>query len=198
MDAAAHYHHLLGLGREEFLAAAAPAVLVRYRAAAPDPALAGTTTATMTLDLAADHPMGPPAGPHEDRGEAVDGATPHGKFTPVSAAPAAPAAIELFPLAKKPGASFRDRITIGRTSNNDVVIADASVSRLHAYVRGSDPWVVADAGSKNGSWLDGVVLEPRRETALAPGAAIRFGDVQLAFYRSEDLFELMGGDHGRR
>ena len=29
MDAAAHYRHLLGLGREEFLAAAAPAVLVR-------------------------------------------------------------------------------------------------------------------------------------------------------------------------
>jgi hypothetical protein len=204
MDAAAHYCHLLGLGREEFLAAAAPAVLVRHRAAAPDPTLAGTTTLTMTLDLRLDlpfdrpadrpidHRMGPPAGAHEDRGEAVDEAMPHGKFIPV------PAAIELFPLAKKPGASFPDRITIGRTSNNDVVIADASVSRLHAYVRDSDPWVVADAGSKNGSWLDGVVLAPRRETALAPGAAIRFGDVQLAFYRSEDLFELMGGDHGRR
>jgi hypothetical protein len=196
MDAAAHYRHLLGLGREEFLAAAAPAVLVRHRAAAPDPTRAGTTTPTMTLDLPfdrpVDHRIGPPAGAHEDRGEAVDEAMLHGKFIPV------PAAIELFPLAKKPGASFPDRITIGRTSNNDVVIADASVSRLHAYVRGRDPWVVADAGSKNGSWLDGVVLAPRRETALAPGAAIRFGDVQLAFYRSEDLFELMGGDHGRR
>ncbi|HEY0480245.1 MAG TPA: hypothetical protein VGD37_22140 [Kofleriaceae bacterium] len=131
MDAAAHYRHLLGLGREEFLAAAAPAVLVRYRAPAPDPALAGTTTLTMTLDPPVGPSIGQPPGTHEDRREAVDGAMPHGKFTPV------PAAIELFPLAKKLGASFRDRITIGRASNNDVVIA-------------------------------------------------------------EDLFELMGGDHGRR
>src|SRR3569832_1007503 len=46
MDAAAHYRHLLALGREEFLAAAAPAALVRYRAHAPDPGPAGPATLT--------------------------------------------------------------------------------------------------------------------------------------------------------
>jgi hypothetical protein len=173
MDAAAHYRHLLELGREEFLAATAPAVFVRYRALAPDPA----PTPTPTIDqLDAE----------------VDETMPHGKFTPE------PVEMELYPLAKKPGASFPDRITIGRTSNNDVVIADASVSRLHAYVRQADDWIVADAGSKNGSWLGGGVLEPRREAPLSPGAMVRFGDVQLTFHRSEDLFDLMGGDHGRR
>lgn len=176
MDAAAHYRHLLALGREEFLAAAAPAVLVRYRAHAPDPAHAPATL-TMTID--------------EDFGEAVDETMPHGKFTPE------PVEMELHPLAKKPGASFRDRITIGRTGNNDVVIADHSVSRLHAYVRQADGWVVADAGSKNGSWLDEVQLEPRRETPLSPGSVLRLGDVRLTFYRAEDLFDLLGGDHGR-
>jgi hypothetical protein len=181
MDAAAHYRHLLGLGREDFLAAAAPAVLVRYRAPGSDPGQAAGATLTMTLDRG-----------EEVAGEAVDETMPHGKFTPE------PAQMELYPLAKKPGASFRDRITIGRTSNNDVVIADHSVSRLHAYIRRPAGWVVADAGSKNGSWLDGVVLEPRKEATLAPGATVRFGDVQLSFYRSEDLFDLMGGDHGRR
>lgn len=181
MDAAAHYRHLLGLGREEFLAAAAPAVLVRYRAHALDPALAPATL-TMTID--------------EDFGEAVDETLPHGKFT------SEPVEMELFPLAKKPGASFRDRITIGRTANNDVVIADHSVSRLHAYVRLHSPpvdgWAVADAGSKNGSWLGDAALEPRRETPLPPGSVLRFGDVLVTFYRAEDLFDLMGGDHGRR
>ena len=178
MDAAAHYRHLLGLGREEFLAAAAPAVLVRYRAAAPDPGPAGAATLTMTID--------------EDFGEAVDETMPHGKFSPE------PVEMELYPLAKKPGASFRDRITIGRTANNDVVIADHSVSRLHAYVRQADGWVVADAGSKNGSWLDAAPLEARRETPLPPRSILRLGDVLLTFYRSEDLFDLLGGDHGRR
>ena len=178
MDAAAHYRHLLGLGRDEFLAAAAPAALVRYRAQAPDPGPTGHATLTMTID--------------EDFGDAVDETMPHGKFTPE------PVEMELFPLAKKPGASFPDRITIGRTANNDVVIADHSVSRLHAYVRRADRWLVADAGSKNGSWLDEAPLEARRETPLAPGAVLRLGDVRLTFYRAEQLFELLGGDHGHR
>ena len=106
--------------------------------------------------------------------------------------------MELYPLAKKPGASFRDRITIGRTTNNDVVIADPSVSRLHAYVRQADGWVVADAGSKNGSWLGEARLEPLKEVALPQGATLKLGDVELLFYRSAELFDLLGGDHGRR
>ena len=177
MDAAAHYRHLLSLGRDEFLAAVAPGVLVRYRRTDPDPTVTGTKTLTMD---------------EEDPGETVDETMPHGKFTPE------PTEMELYPLAKKPGASFRDRITIGRTINNDVVIADLSVSRLHAYVRKPSGWVVADAASKNGSWLDEVPLEPRREAPLPPGAVVRFGDVVLTFYRSAELFDLLGGDHDRR
>jgi hypothetical protein len=180
MDAAAHYRHLLALGREEFLAAAAPAALVRYRALAAGPAQAGPATLTMTID--------------EDFGDAVDETLPHGKLSPEPTE----MEMELYPLAKKPGASFPGRITIGRTANNDIVIADHSVSRLHAYVRTSDGWLVADAGSKNGSWLDGAPLEPRREIPLPPRSLLRLGDVRLTFYRSEELFDLLGGDHGRR
>jgi hypothetical protein len=186
VDAAVHYRELLALGRDEFLAAAAPAMLVRYRAPGPDPGQTGPATLTMSIDEDLD----------EDLDESVDETLPHGKFSPE------PVEMELYPLAKKPGASFRDRITIGRTSNNDVMIADHSVSRLHAYVRqaegGAEAWTVADAGSKNGSWLGHAPLEPRRETPLAPGARIRFGDVELTFYRSADLYDLLGGDHGRQ
>jgi hypothetical protein len=178
VDAAAHYRELRALGRDEFLAAAAPAILVRYRAPGPEPGQVGPATLTMSID--------------QDLGESVDETLPHGKFLPE------PVEMELYPLAKKPGASFRDRITIGRTSNNDVVIADHSVSRLHAYVRQAGAWVVADAGSKNGSWLGHMPLEPRREAALAAGAQLRFGDVELTFYRSADLYDLLGGDHGRQ
>jgi pSer/pThr/pTyr-binding forkhead associated (FHA) protein len=176
MDAAAHYRHLLTLGRDEFLASAAPAVLVRYRLRTPDLSVTGTNT--LTVD--------------QSGHETVDVAMTDGKL------PLEAAEMELFPLAKKLGASFRDRITIGRTENNDVVIADPSVSRLHAYVRHANGWVVADAGSKNGTWLGDEHLEPRREVALPTGAVIRFGDVHLIFYRSSELFELLGGDHGRR
>jgi hypothetical protein len=178
MDAAAHYRHLLALGREDFLAAAAPAVLLRERARRPDPEPGdhplGTTTRTLARPAA----------------ETVDERTPRGTVPE--------AEMELYPLAKKPGASFPDRITIGRTPNNDVVIEDPSVSRLHAYVRQADGWVIADAGSKNGSWLDDARLEPRREAALSVGAVLRLGDIALTFYRSDDLFDLLGDDHGLR
>jgi hypothetical protein len=43
------------------------------------------------------------------------------------------------------------------------------VSRLHAYVRQADGWVVADAGRRTAAGWAGP-LEPRREVALPPGA----------------------------
>jgi hypothetical protein len=172
VDAAAHYRHLLSLGRDEFLAAAAPAVLVRHRTEGPD---AAPEYPTLTLEA--------------DAAELID------ETAPVGLQSADGVDLELYPLIKKPGASFPDRITIGRTPNNDVVIADHSVSRLHAYARPAgdpDGWVIADAGSKNGSWLDAAPLEPRREVALPPGGVIKLGDVMLTFYRAGDLFDLLG------
>ena len=102
--------------------------------------------------------------------------------------------LELFPLVKKPGASFADRITIGRTHNNDIAVIDHSVSRFHAYVRQSaSGWVVADAGSKNGSRLRGAPLEPRREQPLSSKSVLRLGEVDLTFYVAADLYEALGG-----
>jgi hypothetical protein len=174
MDATAHYRHLLTLGRDEFLAAAAPAVLIRYRRPRSGPPVGGTTTLTF----------------QRSPGQPVDERLLHGKLAEEAAE------MELYPLAKKPGASFPDRITIGRITNNDVVVADHSVSRLHAYMRHDAGWVVADAGSKNGTWLGSQLLESRREAMVQPGAVLRLGDVRLTFYRAADLFDLHGGDHG--
>jgi hypothetical protein len=195
MEASAHYRHLWTLGRDEFLAAAAPAAVVRYGASRVGAGSVGMTTQTLDQELLAEPACG------------VDGARLHGTVV------AEPTEMEIYPLAKKPGASFRDRITIGRTSNNDVVIADHSVSRLHGYVRQADSsgpmagplgsmtrggWIFADAGSKNGSWIDDTRLEPRREAPLPPGAVLRLGDVVTTFYPAADLFDLLGGNHGRR
>jgi len=102
--------------------------------------------------------------------------------------------LEVYPLAKKAGASFQDRITIGRTSNNDVVLNDTSVSRLHAYIRrDGQTWIVADAGSKNGSWLRGAQLDARREVVLPSRALLKLGEVELTFYTAADLFAALGG-----
>ena len=172
VDAMAHYRQLLQLGREEFLAAAAPAALVRFRGG-DDLAPGSASTITMD-DETVDDSTQPASRPRLGDGLGDE--------------------LEVYPLAKKPGASFPDRITIGRTSNNDVTIADPSVSRLHAYVkRAADGWVIADAGSKNGSWLRGESLEARREKTLSPRAVVRIGDVDLTFYLAADLYAALGG-----
>lgn len=174
MDATAHYRHLLQLGREEFLASSAPAALVRYRSANQS-AESGATT--LTLD--------------QDEGqETIEETLPHGKEFAIREE----ADLEVYPLTKKPGASFPDRITIGRTPNNDVVINDHSVSRFHAYVRhDGTSWIVADAGSKNGSWLDKSSLEARKERRLSSRGILRIGDVDLRFLLARDLFTALGG-----
>jgi hypothetical protein len=169
VDAAAHYRQLVQLGREEFLAAAAPAALVRYRSDFEDHQNSGVLT--LTID------------------QEIEETMPHGRESPPHVRD-----MDLFPLTKKAGASFPDRITIGRTSNNDITLAEASVSRFHAYVRrDGDRWVVADAGSKNGSWLGGKALERRKERPLPSRAELRLGDVDLTFYVAEDLFTALGG-----
>jgi len=173
VDATAHYRNLVGLGRAEFLASAAPAALVRYRTGRGDLGEGGTT---LTLE--------------QDVAETVEETLPHGR----DSMPADETDLEVYPLAKKPGASFPDRITIGRTPNNDIVIVDHSVSRFHAYLRlDGKAWVVADAGSKNGSWLGSSTLEARKEKKLTSKSIVRIGDVDLTFYEALDLYAALGG-----
>jgi hypothetical protein len=168
VDAAAHYRQLLQLGRDEFLAAAAPAALVRYRSDLNEDAKNGLHTLTIDEEIEETLPFG------REMSDAVE--------------------LEVYPLTKKPGASFPDRITIGRTANNDIVIADTSVSRFHAYVRrDKNAWLVADAGSKNGSWLRGEALEARREKPLASRAVVKVGEVELTFFVATDLYAALGG-----
>lgn len=174
MDATAHYRQLLQLGREEFLASSAPAALVRYRSGGAD--IDGGAT-TLTLD-------------QEEAVETVEETMPAGMDHLLRD----DTDIEVYPLTKKPGASFPDRITIGRTPNNDIVIVDHSVSRFHAYVRSDGAsWLVADAGSKNGSWLERVTLEARKERRLGSKQILRIGDVDLTFFVARDLYTALGG-----
>ncbi len=167
MDQAERYLQLALLGRSAFLASAAPAALVRRRA---------------------------------DTGEADSDSRPavdedvDTLVAPVLGRRRGPRGVEVYPLAKKPGASFADMITVGRTPNNDVVLRDVTVSRFHAYFRQrGDKWIIADAGSKNGSELEGTPLEARKERDLASGSAVRIGDFELTFYLAGELYGVLGG-----
>ncbi len=100
--------------------------------------------------------------------------------------------LRVYRLQKKEGAPFSDMITIGRTPNNDVCIADSSISRFHAFFRDDkDHWIVCDAGSKNGTKVNGKALGFRVESEIASGAVVKMGDVVMKFYTPDDLFDAL-------
>ena len=76
-------------------------------------------------------------------------------------------------------------VNIGRADYNDMQIPDDSVSSQHAKLtRREGIWVLTDLGSTNGTMVDGERIEG--DTPIAPGAFVRFGDVQLIFEPTDD------------
>ena len=76
-------------------------------------------------------------------------------------------------------------VNIGRADYNDLVLPEPSVSTAHAKLqRREGVWVLQDLDSTNGSFVDGERV--KGEAALAPGAVVRIGDVQLVFEPMDD------------
>jgi pSer/pThr/pTyr-binding forkhead associated (FHA) protein len=76
-------------------------------------------------------------------------------------------------------------VNIGRGDYNDVVIADPSVSTMHAKLQRRDAiWILTDLGSTNGTFVEGERLTG--EAPLGPGMTLRFGDVSALFEPLDD------------
>jgi pSer/pThr/pTyr-binding forkhead associated (FHA) protein len=83
-------------------------------------------------------------------------------------------------------------VNVGRADYNDVVVPDPSVSTSHAKLqRREGVWVLVDLDSTNGTFVDGERV--KGEAPLAPGATVRFGDVQLVFEPTDDALGVMKG-----
>jgi len=76
-------------------------------------------------------------------------------------------------------------VNIGRADYNDIVFPDESVSTTHAKLqRREGVWVLVDLDSTNGTFIDGDQV--KGEAPLAPGAAVRCGDVSTVFEPTDD------------
>src|ERR1019366_6887868 len=71
------------------------------------------------------------------------------------------------------------RVTIGRASNSDIVVRDLKVSRRHALIEcGAAGCTMVDAGSPNGTWINGVRVERR---LLRSGDTVVIGGVTARY-----------------
>ena len=91
-------------------------------------------------------------------------------------------------LAVRPGKA--PQLTLGRAPTCDIEINDATLSQVHLLFMQSAPakWTVRDAGSKNGSWIDGVQLVPGQPKALGDGMRLQTAQVVLTYYEPPGLF----------
>ena len=71
-------------------------------------------------------------------------------------------------------------LTVGRSRDNQLVLADSTVSRRHAYLRQvQHTWLVYDCGSSNGTWVNGAPVHGHR--VLRDRDVIRVGEQALTF-----------------
>ena len=78
-----------------------------------------------------------------------------------------------------------ERITVGSAPDNDVVLDDRTVSRLHAlFERLPGGWTVRDLGSRNGTFLNGTRIG--EVTVLRPGDRVRLGSSEATFHGTSE------------
>jgi len=72
----------------------------------------------------------------------------------------------------------RPVLTLGRSSTNDIPLADRTLSRVHAKIEGGNGHhVLVDLGSRNGTSLNGIrIVEP---SPLQPGDRISLGETAI-------------------
>ncbi len=90
--------------------------------------------------------------------------------------------------------AFQRRVTIGRTTNNDIILDDGSVSRFHAWLQQDETgkgWAFVDAGSRNGSQVAGKRVTAKAPTPLVSGQKVRIGSVELTFFSAEAFVKML-------
>lgn len=77
----------------------------------------------------------------------------------------------------------KQRLSVGRTKENDLTIDDPSISKIHAslVLNNENQLMVADTGSTNGTFISGQRIVYGKAIAIRNGEIINFGTVSVKF-----------------
>jgi pSer/pThr/pTyr-binding forkhead associated (FHA) protein len=86
-------------------------------------------------------------------------------------------------------------ISIGRSRENDVVIADYVISKQHAQIISfRDLYFLVDVGSTNGTFVNHRQLKPNVKVQLPMNATVSFGRLVFVFMSPTDLYRALRGE----
>jgi transcriptional regulator with PAS, ATPase and Fis domain len=89
----------------------------------------------------------------------------------------------------------RPLLQIGTKKENDISLKDETMSRVHFEIHQTkDGYVLKDAGSLNGTFINGVRV---KEAFLLAGAVIRAGQTELKFLPLDETFEVVPSKKNR-
>jgi hypothetical protein len=90
--------------------------------------------------------------------------------------------VRVFPVRKTAGAD-QNLVTLGRDPEEDIVLPTTTISRQHlTFSRAGEAWQICDAGSTNGTRVDGALLTPFVPRPLGTQARLQIGrDVSATF-----------------
>ena len=99
----------------------------------------------------------------------------------------------IYPVISRETADVQATVTLGRLASNDIVIAEASVSKVHASFN-LEPEVdatITDLGSRNGTTVRGKRIGPYQPQAIAFGDPIVVGGVAVMLIGAGALWEII-------
>jgi hypothetical protein len=115
-----------------------------------------------------------------------------GETLPPPAASANAPSVEIIEVCKAPGNPYPDRISIGRARNCDVVLRDASVSKLHGHFRTTPGKLeIIDSASHNGTRVNGHAISPNTATVVLVGDSLVFGRVNAKLLDAGGVYDML-------
>jgi hypothetical protein len=117
---------------------------------------------------------------------------PREPAAPSSAPSSGPPSVEILEVCKSPGNPYLDRISVGRARNCDVVLRDASVSKLHGHFRTAPGKLeLVDSGSHNGTRVNGHSIAPNTPTAVLFGDTLVFGRISAKLLDAGGIYDML-------
>ena len=113
------------------------------------------------------------------------------KSQAVGAAEAEGPDVAVVPVVKRMADAFQAFIWVGRESRCDVALPFESVSKLQAQFvkKPNGEFELIDAGSTNGTFVDGQRLERNKGVPIKSGQRVRFGKVEALFLAPEAFWD---------